>query len=160
MNHLPKLCVGVQRTAGVALTILGRGTAVAQAQSIRPPMFLEPPSDDLGPIRPTQLSGGYTALGPYGRYCSPGYGDKTGCTVVRDQVDATCCKHDVCYNHHYFDCRCDCDLVRSMPSSIANTSSAEGKAWGVAAMALFAISPCFYYVEVWIPSTDLCHTVR
>ncbi len=162
MNHLPKQCVGIQRTAGVAHSILGRGTAVAQAQSIRPPMFLEPPSDELWPIGPMLLSGSYAALGLqlpiYGKYCGPGYGDPSGCTPD-DQVDATCCKHDFCYDKHYFDCGCDCDLVRSMPSAIANTSSAGGKAAGLAAMAFFANVPCLNYVEVCIPFTDSCHTV-
>jgi hypothetical protein len=163
MNHLPKLCVGVQRTAGVAHSILGGGTAVAQAQSIRPPMFLETPSDELWPIGLTLLSGSYAALGLelsiYGKYCGPGHTDPSGCTPD-DQVDAVCCKHDFCYdNQYYFDCGCDCDLVRSMPSAIANTSSEEGKAWGEAAMAFFATSPCVIdTIEVCLPFVG-CETV-
>jgi hypothetical protein len=147
MNHLPKLSAGVQRTAGLTRTILGRGTAGAQAQSISPPMFHQQPGGDLGFIGPTLPSGGSAALALelpfYGKYCGPGHGDPSHCSPD-DQVDAVCCQHDHCYEDGYFDCGCDCDLVRSMPSAIANTASADGKDIGAKAMAFFAVSPCSY----------------
>jgi hypothetical protein len=86
------------------------------------------------------------ALPIHGRYCGPGHGDSTGCTAPADEVDAVCCRHDVCYGKRgYFDCGCDCELVASMPAAIAS-EAAKGNvaavAAGTAAAAFFAVSPC------------------
>lgn len=161
MNFLPKLSTGMQRTGGTDRANHSHAVTVAQVSNLS----LVQLADNLGTELPL-LSGGKFAnldlgLPIYGNYCGPRYGDKTGCSPAQDQVDATCCRHDVCYDQRgYFDCGCDCDLVRSMPSAIANTSSAVGKAAGTAAMAYFATSPCVAtYVEVCIPFTDLCKTM-
>ena len=125
MNHLPKLSTGVRRTAGGTGAKLGRGGVAAQFE-----------------------------LEIYGKYCGPGHGDPSGCSPD-DEVDAVCCRHDKCYNKRgYLDCGCDRDLVISMPGAIANTPSAEGKAWGAAVMAFFAVSPCF--CEVCDPIFGYC----
>lgn len=148
MNHLPKLSPGVQRIAGVGGVRLC--VATAQARSKNTPAFFNPRSNndlwlDTSPV----LGGGRSnrplsfELPVYGNYCGPGFGDPTGCTPAKDEVDAVCCRHDQCYGEHgYFNCGCDCDLVKSMPSAIANTPSAEGKAKGAAIMAFFANTPC------------------
>jgi hypothetical protein len=125
MNHLPKLFPGTRRTAGGIGTKLSRGGVAAQLK-----------------------------WEFYGKYCGPGHGDPTGCTPD-DEVDAVCCKHDRCYSERgYFDCGCDRNLVTSMPSAIANTPSAAGKAAGSAAMAFFTVSPCL--CEVCDPIFGLC----
>jgi hypothetical protein len=119
-----------------------------------------PPEFALG-IRPHYGRGAIAPLelAVYGRYCGPDYGDPTGCTAPVDQVDAVCCRHDVCYGENgYFDCGCDCQLVEAMPSAIADTSSAQGKAAGTAAMIFFANSPCVTRAEVCIPVVG-CVTV-
>ena len=119
MSHLPKLSLGVRRTAGGIDAKLGLGGITAQQE-----------------------------LPIYGKYCGPGHGDSSGCTP-EDEVDAVCCRHDRCYSENgYFDCGCDKDLVTSMPGAIADTPSAAGKAAGTAAMAFFAVSPCLCEVCV------------
>src|SRR4051812_633791 len=56
----------------------------------------------------------------YGNHCGPGYGDPNKPAV--DAVDAVCKAHDACYSARgYFDCRCDRELIRSMPAAIAAT---------------------------------------
>jgi hypothetical protein len=161
MNFIPKLSTGVQRTGNTVGINHNHTVKVAQV----PNLNLVQLADDLETKLPLVSNGQFAAfarglgLDLYGKYCGPRYGDKTGCSPADDQVDATCCRHDVCYDQRDdFDCGCDCNLVRSMPDAIANTSSAEGKAWGAAAMALFSISPCIHHQEICIPGIG-CQTV-
>jgi len=143
MNFLPKFSMGIQRTSG-----LGKAYHIHAAMATQlPNQNLVQLADDIGTELPLLSGGGVASLDLelpiYGNYCGPGHGDKTGCSPAIDRVDASCCKHDVCYDQRgYFDCGCDCDLVRSMPGAIANTSSVAGKAAGTAAMTFFATSPC------------------
>jgi hypothetical protein len=125
MDYLPKLHPGIQCHANNGGPILKNGGITAQQE-----------------------------LKIYGKYCGPGHGDPSGC-APEDEVDATCCRHDRCYSERgYLDCGCDRDLVMSMPAAIANTPSASGKAAGSAAMAFFAVSPCF--CKVCDPIFGLC----
>ena len=129
MTQLPKLAPAVRRTCDRVGFAPRRGVKAAQELEI------------------------------YGKYCGPGHGDGSHCTPPDDQVDAVCCRHDSCYGREgYFDCGCDCDLVRSMPTAIDNTASPSGRDAGTAAMLFFATTPCFNYVEVCIPVVG-CHTV-
>lgn len=129
MNYLPNLSTGIPRQ--VSATGVWPGGGVRAAQEL--------------PI--------------YGKYCGPGHGDSSGCSPADDAVDATCCRHDVCYGEDgYLDCSCDCDLVRRMPGAIANTPSLAGQAAGTAAMTFFANSPCVHHQEVCLPVVG-CTTI-
>jgi hypothetical protein len=79
----------------------------------------------------------------YGNYCGPGFGDPTGATPPVDAVDAVCRAHDLCYGAtSYFNCGCDRALLATMPSAIAATPSAGGKAAGAVAIGYFSQAPC------------------
>ena len=85
-------------------------------------------------ITPQQLS-----LPVYGNYCGRGHGDPTWNTPPIDAVDAVCREHNRCYRLlDDFDCRCDRDLIESMPSAIANTPSLMGKNAGFLALLYFS----------------------
>jgi len=103
------------------------------------------------------------ALPIYGNYCGPGHGDPTGNMPPIDAVDAVCQTHDLCYDRRgYFDCQCDRDLIASMPSAIARTPTAVGKAAGVVVRAYFTSAPCLCRKRAcaWIPFTGRrCITV-
>jgi len=89
-------------------------------------------------VTPQQLG-----LPVYGRYCGPGFGDPTGMTPPIDAVDAVCREHDLCYGRRgYFDCRCDRNLIQSMPGAVAGTSTLEGKIAGTLIRDFFANTPC------------------
>lgn len=154
MNFLPKLSMGIQRTGGVSKAYHTHDSTAVQFPNLNLVQLV----DDFGTALPLLFGGGLAnldlGLPIYGNYCGPGYGDKTGCSPAKDQVDASCCKHDVCYDQRgYFDCGCDCDLVRSMPDAIANTSSVAGVVAGTAAIEFFANSPCVATrVEVCLPA--------
>ncbi len=162
MSHLPRLSGGVRRDAGVGVGNLWHSPAVFQMKSIQPSTFLRRLSAELAPTSSSELGGPYAALDAelpiWGKYCGPGHGDSSHCSP-NDPVDAVCCRHDLCYGQRgYFDCGCDCDLVRSMPDAIIQTDSEAGKAWGTAAISFFANSPCLHHVEVCVPKLG-CHTV-
>ena len=89
----------------------------------------------------------------HGNWCGPGHGGGP----ATDAVDAVCRTHDQCYGRSgYFDCRCDRDLIRSMPGAIAATPSAGGKVAGAAAMAWFANSYCICRKRVCYPVVRWC----
>jgi hypothetical protein len=64
-----------------------------------------------------------------------------------DPVDQVCCRHDRCYSSRgYLDCKCDRDLIAAMPRAIADSrTTAAGRAWGLAAAAVFSALPCLCY---------------
>jgi hypothetical protein len=132
MKHLPRLSNGARRIGGVG---------GAQFERC---------------IRPAQ------ALEVYGRYCGPGFGDSTGCTPPIDEVDAVCCRHDVCYSlvgSH--DCRCDRALLGEIDSAIAKEDIKGNRAAVVAGTfvkAVFSAKPCVCG-EVCIPGTDWCSPI-
>jgi hypothetical protein len=77
----------------------------------------------------------------YGNYCGRGHGDPTGNTPPIDPVDAVCREHNRCYRLlGDFDRRCDRDLIESMPSAIARTSSPIGKNAGFLALLYFSLA--------------------
>jgi hypothetical protein len=87
-------------------------------------------------ITPQQLS-----LPFYGNYCGRGHGDPTGNTPPIDAVDAVCREHNRCYRLlGDFDTQCDRDLIESMPSAIARTSSPIGKNAGFLALLYFSLA--------------------
>jgi hypothetical protein len=143
MSFLPQQSMGIRRMAGVAWA--PHTHAIGAAEFRNPNLVYG--SGNLLAERALPVSGGFATaavagLPIYGKYCGPGHSDSTGCSP-EDEVDATCCKHDFCYEQNGFsDCGCDCDLVRSMPGAISNTSSPGGRDTGAAAMAFFATSPC------------------
>lgn len=77
----------------------------------------------------------------YGNWCGPGH---SGPGAPVDPVDQVCCKHDKCYSSEgYLDCKCDRDMIRRLPAAMADSrTSASGRAWGAAAIALFTAAPC------------------
>ena len=82
----------------------------------------------------------------YGNYCGPGHGDPTGCKEAIDEVDAVCCRHDVCYDQlGSHDCRCDLQLLAEIPTAISK-EAAKGNAAavtaGLAIEAAFTFKPC------------------
>jgi hypothetical protein len=80
------------------------------------------------------------SLPVYGNYCGRGHGDPTGDKPPIDAVDAVCRDHDRCYGLlGDFDGRCDRDLIESMPSAIASTSSPVGKQAGFLTMLYFSL---------------------
>lgn len=90
---------------------------------------------DAGTDRETsqQLS-----LPVYGNYCGLGHGDPTFKTPPVDAVDLVCREHDRCYSLlGDFDSRCDENLIKLMPTAIANTRSLEGKNAGLLALLYF-----------------------
>jgi hypothetical protein len=98
-------------------------------------------------VMPQQLS-----LPIYGNYCGPGHGDPTGRMPPIDAVDAVCRAHDLCYdNRGYFNCRCDRNLITSMPGAIANTPTAVGKGAGAAVLSYFANAACVCRNRVCVP---------
>jgi hypothetical protein len=122
----------------------------------RPPVLLPP----VQPVLPVPMDGRPVMLPPmqpvlpvpmaglelYGNWCGPG---NSGPGAPIDAVDQVCCLHDKCYTDRgYLDCSCDRDLVARMPGAIANANTpAAGRAFGIAAAAFFAVTPC------------LCHRV-
>lgn len=152
MNFLPKLSTGVQRSNGTGQASHSRLVTVTQVSGPNSIQLADDQETELTQLIRGEFAASDLGIPIYGNYCGPGHGDATGCQPAKDQVDATCCRHDVCYDQRgYFDCKCDCDLVRRMSSAIASTSSDSGKAAGAAAMALFATSPCFDHREICIP---------
>lgn len=90
----------------------------------------------------------------HGNWCGPGHG---GGPAI-DAIDAVCRTHDQCYgNHGYSDCRCDRNLITSMPRAIARTSSAAAKAKGAAIMTFFSVFPCLCHHRVCTPRLTTCH---
>jgi hypothetical protein len=87
----------------------------------------------------------------YGNWCGPGHGGESGPPI--DPVDQACCRHDKCYDQRgYFDCSCNQDLVSALPGAIADPMTPpDGKAAGVAMMAVFAALPCLCYTNICIP---------
>ena len=76
----------------------------------------------------------------YGRYCGPGH---SGPGAPIDAVDAVCKTHDECYGRRgYLDCRCDRNLILSMPGAIARTPTVVGKAAGAGVLAFFLNNFC------------------
>lgn len=159
MNFLPKLSTGVERSGNIDRTNHNNSVKVAQVPKLNLLRLTNDLETKLSLPSSGELANLDLGIPIYGNYCGPGHGDKTGCSPADDNVDATCCRHDVCYDQrHYFDCGCDCDLVRSMPDAIANTSSVAGKAAGTAAMAFFSVSPCRFQQEICVPGIG-CTTV-
>ncbi len=84
----------------------------------------------------------------YGKYCGPGLGDDTYTTPPDDAVDRVCMIHDACYGDRgYFDCRCDRELLRSLPQAIAN-SDEEGQEYGLYIYTIFSNMPCTCHIEI------------
>ena len=78
----------------------------------------------------------------HGQYCGALIGDPTGCRAPDDEVDAVCCRHDVCYDlAGYNDCGCDLALVNEMPAAIAEAGG-EAAVKGAAIAAFFAAKTC------------------
>ena len=85
----------------------------------------------------------------YGNWCGPGHG---GGPAI-DAVDAVCRAHDRCYGSRgYFNCRCDREGLRNMPSAIARTPNPRAAAGGAAFIAWFSQAPCSCRRRVCYPS--------
>jgi hypothetical protein len=86
----------------------------------------------------------------HGNWCGIGH---SGPGPPIDAVDEVCCRHDQCYcEDGYLECKCDRDLVAAMPGAIADSdTTAEARAYGLAAIALFTVSPCVCWREVCYP---------
>lgn len=98
----------------------------------------------------TPQSGG---IAIYGNWCGPGHG---GGPAI-DAVDAVCRAHDQCYGERgYFNCRCDREGLRNMPSAIARTPSVGGKAAGAVFIAWFGSVPCTCSLRVCYRAVRWC----
>lgn len=116
-------------------------------------MYQTDPSTDFG------IEGWSIPL-PGTNWCGPGHPKKGKNPPALHPVDSVCRTHDKCYDRRgYLDCRCDRELLRSMPQAIARTRSGKGKAAGLTAIAAFSHTPCFCRKKVCVPVPS-CRMVR
>jgi hypothetical protein len=90
-------------------------------------------------------------LPTHGKWC----GDtRSGPGIPEDAVDEVCCRHDQCYcENGDLECKCDRDLLADMPAAIADPETTAGaRAYGLAAIAFFAVSPCVCWREICYPN--------
>ena len=89
----------------------------------------------------------------HGKWCGIG---NSGPGTPIDAVDEVCCRHDQCYcENGYLECECDRDLLAAMPGALADPdTTAKARAYGLAAIGLFTVSPCVCWHEVCYPWPD------
>jgi hypothetical protein len=153
---------------------LGRGIGASHPGwigSASGPTHLDgaPNRDTLVPLASQGATGAPLAisLDVYGEYCGPGHGDPTGCRAPVDEVDAVCCRHDMCYRRiGGHDCRCENRLLAELGVAMAR-ELAQGNgaavAYGEAIRTVFRLKPCVcghvLGVPIWVPSPLSCPRV-